>query len=767
MIKIPTNEYQTPITDELLDSLPNDIRNWLLEAVETIPFVKELISPNRKRAKDLPRDERGRVIVDLAHPHILENMDYFREAGLHYQKYGCYTFMRPNKNKTSPYYKWITREKRRCWEGMVRPEDGEWIPGPMYFAMNYHPMLVNITNSEGNKTASRVSGFASWWEGWYWRFHYLEQARFGGIYNNWKGGEHAIELAKRGCGKSNCLSAIMCRNLFFGESSTAYKNINTILAAYQKEYLAADKDGTMNKFIPAMDFVIQNTEFPRLRLKDSSSSMTWQMGYIDGKDGTRKGTLNRVMAVSCKDDEDKLRGKRGWILIEELGSFPKLKDTYNVVRRGVEDGDYAFGMIYMVGTSSDKDSSFLSAQQMLYSPKGYRIYSLPNVYDKLNSGRPTFGFFFPAYINRAGCYDKDGNSDVIKALLEIFESRYNAKYNTNGDVSTIGKVISEDPITPAEAIVKASENIFPIQDLSSRLEEIDSNPGFYDNTYVCDLVFKGDKVEMDLNTPLTPIRDFGGQNNKMEGAIEIYELPQRDNTGKIPAGRYLSSLDPIEDDTAETSSLFSLFVLDTFTDRIVCEYTGRPMFASEGYERIRRMCLFYNCKLLYESNKKGIFQYFAQMNSTYLLLETPQYLVDKEVIGKIGYGNKAYGVNATKGVLTYGRKLLKDWLSQIVVTNETKDGEVIEVQKPRLFSSIKGRATIQELLSWNPRGNFDRVSSLIILMIYREQIMVMYGGNLSGQAVKRIKAIDDEDDFFARMDRQLGISNDMYNWDKQ
>jgi hypothetical protein len=60
-----------------------------------------------------------------------------------------------------------------------------------------------------------------------------------------------------------------------------------------------------------------------------------------------------VIGVSSKDNVSKLRGKRGYILFEEFGSFPKLIDIYNVVRYGLEEGEYVFGQAILVGTAGD------------------------------------------------------------------------------------------------------------------------------------------------------------------------------------------------------------------------------------------------------------------------------------------------------------------------------------------------------------------------------------------------------------------------------
>ena len=97
------NEYQTQLTPELLGSLPSEVRENLLDYINTVPYISRMISKDRKRAKDLPRDSKGRIIVDIANLHILEDMDYFRQASIHFQKYGCYTKLRPNSNPNSEY----------------------------------------------------------------------------------------------------------------------------------------------------------------------------------------------------------------------------------------------------------------------------------------------------------------------------------------------------------------------------------------------------------------------------------------------------------------------------------------------------------------------------------------------------------------------------------------------------------------------------------------------------------------------------------------
>ena len=133
---IEMNEKQTPITDELLSSYTEETRCKLFEVINSVRFIKNLIAPDRRRAKDMPHDDKGRVIVDFGNPHILEDMDYFRPAAIHYQKYGCYTKLKVNGNPNSEYGRWAREELRRCWEGMVRPSDGEWVTGYLYWYLN-------------------------------------------------------------------------------------------------------------------------------------------------------------------------------------------------------------------------------------------------------------------------------------------------------------------------------------------------------------------------------------------------------------------------------------------------------------------------------------------------------------------------------------------------------------------------------------------------------------------------------------------------------
>lgn len=744
-IIIPTNKYQTPITDELLDSLNPEVREQFMDYITNVLFIKRLISPDRRLIKDCPRDNDGKAIIDLANPPILTNIEYFTQTRDFFLKEGCYTHLRPNANPNSEYGVWLRRERNRCWNGMVRKSDGAWVTGLMYWYLNYMPMMVN-ERVEGTNYANRIEGFPDFWEGIFWRYHYLQQARFGGIYNSFKGGQHASELSRRGCSKSYALASIMSHNLVMGESKMAHKRFVTILTAYLKEYLA-EKDGTMSKFLPILDHCATYTQFPRRKIIDSPNKMAWQMGYRDSETNAIKGSRNSVAGVACKDDSDKLRGKRGYILFEEFGSFKNLTEIYNTVRDSVEEAGVAFAMMYLVGTSGNKESDFEGAKELVYSPSGYNIYGLPNVFDR-GDGNSKFSFFFPSYINRKGFYNKDGISDVVGALVDILKYRHHTKYNTK-DPNTIIRIIAEQPITPAEAILRVKRSIFPTTEINERLSELLAKESLINDVYVGKLIQESSGEIKFQPTSDKPIRNYPLKGSKYNGALEIYSMPQKDSSGKVIEDRYCAGFDPVDFEAADSVSLASIFVIDLWNDEIAAEYTGRQDYADENYEILRKLCLFYNCRCLYEQNLKGTYSYFSKMNCLYLLAETPEYLKDKDIIKKIGYGNTSRGVSATKPVNDYANTLIRNWLLLPKIKIEKdKDGKDIEVTVPNV-STIKNIALLQELSLFSPELNCDRIRALGLAMLYREEFMIKYGGDVQS-AQETDEYVASNDDFFKR-----------------
>lgn len=735
------NKYQTSEEDLHLEALPDEVREEFYECL-SIPFIKWMIAEDRPRACDLPRDDKGRIIVDLTKPHILEDMDYFRPTALHFQRTGKLTNLTPNTSPNSAFGRWIKEEVRRCWEGYVRESDGEWVTGHMYYFLNYFPIMQTKVTA-GSKSGKRVIDMPETWDGIYLRYHYIDQARWGGMYD-WEGGKNGAEVSSRSKSKSYTMAAIMTKLFELGESEDVKRAVKVLAAAYTKEYLT--NDGILNKFQSGLDFVAEYTEFPHLMFNNSLPDMSWTLGWKD-KEGNRHGTLNEATGVAVKDDFGKMRGKRShFIVYEEFGSFKNIRELYNISIPNIQEGGVSFGQCYLIGTSGDKQSDFQQAIELIYNPKGYGIYGLPNVWDKPGSGRSTISFFFPEYMNRKGHYDHDGNSDVTGALVEILLDRYRVKYNTT-DINTITRSIAERPITPQEALMKTKGNIFPINDLNQRLNELDNDSKAYDDVYIGTLVDTGNgEVEFKVTSD-TPIRQYPIEDNMTAGAIEIFALPEKNKEGKVPWGRYIAANDPIDNDiTTDSTSLYSTFVLDLFTDRVVAEYTGRKEFAEECYEVTRKLCLFYNCQVLVESNIKGTFAYFSKTNSLHLLADTPDYLQDKQLVKISNVGNTAKGVRATAPINNYADELTREWLIQpdtVIIKDE--EGKEIEVTRRHLFT-LRNRAFIQELIAYSPYVNVDRVRAFGMLMLFREKYMVANGGKFDEN--REVKDTLSEDPFF-------------------
>ena len=732
------NEYQSSLEELKIDQYPEEIQEQFFDFINTVPYIKNLIAVDRPRAKDLPRDEDGKIVVDLTNPPIIEDIDFFRPVAKHFEYTGKVCNLRPNPNPNSEYGKWVREEVRRCYEGYVRPSDGAWVTGDMYFFLNYCPIMKAKRSSTNSKKGSRVEGFPDFWEGHFLKFHYMHQAR--------ENAKHGSELASRGVGKSFTMAALAAKRFLMGESKEASKRVETFIASYRKDYL--NDDGVLNKFESYIDWCAENTEFPRKRLISSMNNMHWQSGYKENASEAKKGSLNEVIGVSVKDSEGKLRGKRGaFIGLEEFGSFPNLIGLYGTLRPSMEDGDVVFGMIYCQGTAGDKDSDFAAAQKIMYSPRAFNMYPVQNVYDKVGQGRPEFVFFFPAYINRNGCYNKDGISDVTKALLEILINRYTVKYNST-DLNLITKTISEHPVVPQEAILRSRGNMFPVTQLTERLNELDKNPNGFDSTYIGTLV-QNSKGDIEFTPTMdNPIREFPLNDNKYTGALEIYEMPQKDSSGKVFAGRYIMGLDPVNNDQADTLSLTSVFVLDLFTDRIVAEYTGRSDYADDALELVRKLCIFYNAKCLYENNIKGPYAYFSSRRCLHYLADTPEYLRDKQIIKYQGFGNTSKGVAASMPVNNYANGLIREWLIKPVTIVVNEDGQDVEKVVTNM-AFVRNRALLQELISYNPDGNFDRIRALGMVMLYRGEFIDKYEGDLSRtRHQEKIK----EDNYFKQYD---------------
>lgn len=721
MENVKFNKCQTPLEDLHLENYPAEVQEQFWDFLNNVPFIRWMVSPDRPLVSELPRDEEGRAVIDITHPPILEDSDYFRPSALAYKaNKGRYVLLRPNANPNSDFGKWLYSQRERGWNGYCNPATGMWVTGDYYWMLNFCPMHL-VENENGIDI--RTVAHPRFWDGQFLMSHYFLQAR--------THGHHAAELASRGKGKTSFGGGLLAKRCIIGESENNKTEVQCMVTAVDRTKLM-DTNQILRVFKDNLDHCAKYTQFASHRLKSSDQEMEWKMGFKKAGSEVEYGSKNSVSGIITGVNQDKLNGSRGVLyLIEEAGIFKNLTSMYNMIRPSVEHGSKVFGEIFAYGTAGDDQSDFTAFAEMFYSPEGYNLEPLDNVFDKEGQGRKKCCFFFPAYLNYdESCIDKNGNSDVSKALLMILYDRYKVKYGTT-DINTIVKRISQYPIVPQEAMLRSHGNIFPVTELNERLNQLDNDPNAFDDVYVGELVQDNKTGEVKFNPTIDlPIRDFPTKDNKVKGALEIFEMPKKNGEGKIPAGRYICSADPYDADCSNTMSLGSIFVMDLWTDMIVAEYTGRPAFAEDFYEICRKLCLFYNCRCMYEQNVMGMFSYFSSHNATHLLAETPEYLVQRNMISSIGYGNKSVGIRATTPIINGAFKMIQTWLRKPIVSIETDaDGNNNEVSIPNLYR-IKNRALLKELVLWNSQGNFDRVMSLVQLMLYREEKMVLYHGDL-------------------------------------
>jgi len=717
------NEYNTRIDEEYYSNINKDVAEEINAAIDEIVFIQRLIDPFIGTIQALQRDEFGRVIVDVSCPHRLVNMAYFTQAANHYREHGCYTLFPPNKHPKSAYYLFWAEEKRRIRDGLIR-DDGEWIPGGLYWYWNYSPIMKTKKIRDGSKRSERIHDFPDVWLGDYLFFHYKDQAE--------QLGQH-IELMKvRGIGSSFKMGSIGPRNALFKKKS------ETFYVANDMQYLV--KDGILTKAWSYLDFLAQNTPFPRLKSVDTK--LEKHIGYKDLRTGALRGMGSGITGISTKDDPDKIRGKRGDIIFEEYGAYPHIKKAWAICRASVEDGDNVFAQLIAGGTGGTIGADFEGAESMFYEPESYNIMSLPNVYDRNTNGTGRCGFFWGAYLNRSNCYDENGMPDVTKALKDLFVELNRIRKSTS-DPMALTQRKAEYPITPQDSMMRIDGTVFPVADIREYLERImPSLDEFVGPHYIGDLIFSKDGyVEWRPGAYQKPIREFPLKDNKHEGAIEIFERPFLVD-GQSQRGRYVAGMDPFDDDASNTVSLGSIFILDLFTDRIVAEYTGRPKFANDFFEICRRMLIYYNAIGNYENDKKGLFQYFDRKNCLYLLSDTLQSLKDVEMVRGNLYGNKMKGTNSGRFINARGRRLLADYMLSNAYGENDNGKIVLNLHK------IRSIGLLLEAMKYNINGNFDRISACGMLMLIREDRQKFIDNVMNSE--KDIRIGLQFDDYFLR-----------------
>lgn len=636
----------------------------------------------------------------------IHNAEQFSEAANFFKNNKCYTFA---PKGTTDYVQYWERETDRCLNGYTSP-DGQYITGYHYFYLNYSPIMkivqTKYTDKDGNirTKRERILDFPRFWDyDWYY-FNAIEQAEIEG--------KHMAVLKSRQRGYSFKGASMLVRNYELIKGSK-----NFAVASEQKFLIG---DGLLTKAWEIMDFIDANTEWAKQRL--TSTRMERVSGYkITDEYGkqTEQGYKSSICGITLKNDPERIRGTRGKLVLwEEGGKFPNLLDAWRIEQPSVENDDgIAFGTMIAFGTGGTEGASFDGLKELFYKPKAYNVLSFPNIWDEGRENTEC-GFFVPSWSNLEsfddnGNYvymDKDGNSLKEKAVCNLMEQRNKIK-DGGANQQSIDRFISERPITPQEAVLELGKNIFPRKLLMDQLTRIRTNKKLQSMKHIVDLEWDGNGQVKATEKPNGDITNYPlKKGDKPHGSVVIWEYPVKDP----PLGLYIGGCDPYDHDDSFTNSLGSTFIFkrvragEAWTDVIVAEYSGRPDTAEEYYENVRKLLTFYNARLLFENERKGIYPYFTNKHCDYLLADQPDKIISE--VFKDSKVQRRKGCHMTKQIRAYGEGLILEWL-----LDEFEEGHP---NVERVYSE----PLIEELIQNDGVRNVDRVIALCMVMIYREEL---------------------------------------------
>jgi hypothetical protein len=658
------------------------------------------------------------------------------------------------------------QEKRRIIEGAW--ESGKWIPGPLYYYVNFHNILVEDPRTLAQKPGKPWLRDIDWelfllyeecrgFSGFYDDLHYtcnrflgperesieamgmlpqyinLGVIREEDLYKEYIPARHylrtihdsnlgkplyqnsaknLISIQARGGGKSYASAGIGAHNWLTGgaidyeEYLIAKRNkkpltSDTVIGAIDSKWSGPLLDkilfGLNN--LPG-EFEYENTIFPSPLYKSWTGSKK-EGSFLKNADGSylyHRTFNNNPLAGNA--------GRPNLVMLDEIGFFNILVETIGALEGAEASKMFKRQVIWMLGTGGfTQGGSVLFAENVFRNPEQYNCLSFDDTFEQ----RGKIGYFVPVTSTR-NKHKKGPNliTDTTSAMMEEDHLRESRKK----DLTRYQVHIINNPIVPSEAFLVTEGTRFPTVLLKDQLSDVlgGKKKRFLDASYKGWLKFN-DKQEVYFETiqDKLPIRSYPlDQSEDKRGLVEIFQKPKTDENGNIETHRYIAGIDVVDKAKATTSSLPSIIVFDRLTRTIVAEYTGRTDDPKFFYEVCRRLLLYYKATGMYEQNFIGLFNYFVQNNCTYLLADTPYQLRNSDTY-------KA-GTNTSKGIYNSGRvndtgiDYINSWLmSTISISNDDL-----------MLTTVLSPAILKELIRWNPKGNFDRISALIMLFWYDE-----------------------------------------------
>ena len=742
------------------------------------PFLEYIEEPdkekNYKKASDCgwydPHNnfligDSGGFLLNIR-PGKFVNTELFNEAARTYQATGKYTQF---KVDSIPHRQFRRREcdRRRngfsapCWQNPDGSIEDIWITGAHYNFLNYTRMertdesSVIITNH--GATAKKIYSFPSFIDAQFWTFQIIEFCRRNGLHL-------IIDKTRRGG-----FSYIMASDSSNEVNLSKHKVV--IHVAADNKYLT--KQGGLSDFaVNNLKFYEEKTPFKRGIFSPTADS--FKLGYRM-KNGVEADDSwsSSLLSVSANNNPDCAIGKDAvTIKVEELSTMQNFDDFMNVTEPTMTVGTRTTGTLMAWGTATAANMQIF--EQNFYNPRAFNFMPFENVWD--NDARNEVCGFFKSYawglegeIDGVKGFDEDGNSNLRIGLKLAARERIKKK-ETAKTFSEYLNYLGQRALFPAESFSSASENIFSSEALNKFEDKlrVDNSYKFYTDGELFEdglkkIYFKSN-ARIKIENPDAKIYDYiqgvpRRGNEDPHGCIRVWFAPEYEETyigdrlvRAILPGTYVAVYDPVgidkdKKEITDRHSHNSMFVVEMprerngFKPKLCAAYYGRAERLEEADEKFYRLCKWYNCigTGLVEINRGETVSNFRKWKATKYLGHEPLFVWDATIKEKV---STSYGYSIGNGPKKLdGLRLLKEFLYEVIGKNEF--GEDIYV-----FERFLDYQTILELKKFNADGNFDRISSLILLGIYWKSIDIKGKRELANR--KKVTEDNDKTDIFNR-----------------
>jgi hypothetical protein len=742
------------------------------------PFLEYIEEPDKekkyKKASDCgwydPHNnfligDSGGFLLNIR-PGKFVNTELFNEAARTYQATGKYTQF---KVDSIPHRQFRRREcdRRRngfsapCWQNPDGSIEDVWITGGHYNFLNYTRMErtdeSSVIVTEHGATAKKIYSFPSFIDAQFWTWQIIEFCRRNGLHL-------IIDKTRRGG-----FSYIMAADSSNEVNLSKHKVV--IHVAADNKYLI--KQGGLSDFaVNNLKFFEEKTPFKRGIYSPTTDS--FKLGYRM-KNGVEADDSwsSSLLSVSANNNPDCAIGKDAvTIKVEELSTMQNFDEFMNVTEPTMTVGTRTTGTLMAWGTATAANMQIF--EQNFYNPRAFGFMAFENVFD--NDARNEVCGFFKSYawglegeIDGVKGFDEDGNSNLRIGLKLAARERIEKK-KTAKTFAEYLNYLGQRALFPAESFSSASENIFSSEALNKFEDKlrVDNSYKFYTDGELFEdgtkkIYFKSN-ARIRIENPDMKTYDYiqgvpRRGNEDPHGCIRVWFAPEYEETyindrlvRSILPGTYVAVYDPVgidkdKKEITDRHSHNSIFVIEMprerngFKPKLCAAYYGRTERLEEADEKFYRLCKWYNCigTGLVEINRGETVSNFRKWKATKYLGYEPLYVWDSAIKEKVSIN---YGYNIGSGPKKLdGLRLLKEFLYEVIGKNEF--GEDIYV-----FERFLDYQTILELKKFNAEGNFDRISSLILLGIYWKSIDIKGKRELASR--KKVTEENDKTDIFNR-----------------